>query len=242
MENTASFLLHMLHKHPLSPHTLTLATASDGHLAQSAVGLASNAPAAALDQPPGLSTLQAVAHMGQLHDRDESGPAWPTPSAAAWAEVETTANRAFITLYWATLFALPRNRKEQPGYSGLPAEEAEQLFTRLIAVSHETVSGHILDPALDMDKLFWTAFAPVMQCWLIFGCVSLSHTELGLALLHRMVRDKGLVSHAEGATETRCDCGNMNARWVPLLLDVLLCESHWHSCREVHELCDVQSA
>lgn len=236
-DRTASFLLHMLQKHPLSSHTITPAPASDRHLAQPAVGLASNAPAAAPEQPQGTTALQAVGQMKQLDDSVESVPTWPTPPAAAWAEIQTIANRAFVTLHWATLFALPE--KERPEDPDLSPEEAERLFTRLIAVSHETVSGHILDPALDMDKLFWTAFAPVMHCWLIFGCVSLPQTEIGLALLHRMVRDKGLISHAEGASETRCHCGNMNPSWMSLLLSVVLCESHWRSCHEVHKLSDV---
>lgn len=222
-ERISSFVLQMLHWHPLSLHTMVSTAKIDKAMAMLATKLAGEAAAFSVTKPLGRVTMDAAAQIKHMDDDSLSVPLWPTPSLAAWSEIQTIAGRALIALQWCTIFA--SSDKHQPEYAGLTFAEASNVHICLVAVVHEAVSGHMLDPKLDVSKLFWTAFAPVMQCYLSFGCRILAQCSFGLALLRRMATDKDMVAHC-GTDETKCECGGMNKKWLTLLANVLWCKSY----------------
>ena len=135
-------------------------------------------------QPPvSPLTIKQVPVVGQPAAAFLPGLVWPTPKAAAWKEIEVVACRAAVLLQFLQLFA------EQP-----PQPAAQGLRDALVRLLCQLLLGHLSNLRLDMQKLFTSAFVPVMQELEGFLHDEDGRTELGIAFMHRLITDPTLLN------------------------------------------------
>ena len=115
---------------------------------------------------------------------------WPTPSAAAWSDIQTVASRAFFTLEWISAVGLSGSQTSKK--SDQP--DCWMLMQDLAAFLHKLLAGHVLDVKLDMSRICASGLAAVLQFWLC-SHMSFRHVNhLALLLLKRIATDERLRS------------------------------------------------
>ncbi len=118
---------------------------------------------------------------------------WPTPSAAAWSDIQTVASRAFFTLEWISAVGLPSSTGSQTSKKS-DQPDCWMLTQDLAAFLHKLLAGHVLDVKLDMSRVCASGLTVVLQIWLCYH-MSLRHVnDLALLLLKRIATDEVLRS------------------------------------------------
>lgn len=142
------------------------------------------------DRVEGRLAWQSCMPHDQLFNPVES---WPTPSAAAWSDIQTVASRAFFTLEWILAAGLPSSTGSQTSrMSDQP--DSWMLMQDLAAFLQRLLAGHALNVKLDMSRVCTSGLAAVLQFWLC-SHMSFRHVNhLALLLLKRIATDEGLRS------------------------------------------------
>ncbi len=142
------------------------------------------------DGVEGRLAWQSCMPHDQLFNPIES---WPTPSAAAWSDIQTVASRAFFTLEWIAAVGLPSSTGSQTSrMSDQP--DCWMLMQDLAAFLQKLLAGHVLNVKLDMSRVCASGLAAVLQFW-SRSHMSFRHVNhLALLLLKRIATDEGLRS------------------------------------------------
>ncbi len=122
---------------------------------------------------------------------------WPTPSAAAWEEIQLVSRRLWLTLEWL----LTPDWQTGP-YPGPKIQGSSPLMCELAALLYKLLAGHILDPNLDMQKTFTSGLLPVMMAWSKHGVKIQPVNDLGWLLMKRIVADDTLRSLSNTTDES----------------------------------------
>ena len=97
-----------------------------------------------------LLARRPLSHPAQDDDSQvlDARKPWPTPNASQWAEIETVACRVMVLLEWsfAELCDNKHSREEK--------QELIKLKQALLLLLHQLLLCHILDPNIDMQRLF----------------------------------------------------------------------------------------
>ena len=127
---------------------------------------------------------------------DETAPTWKTPTACDWEAIQSSASKALVTALWLSSVTNRLQALQDPEYHRLCIRLKEQLY----ALVHRLISGHLLDPQLDMASLAGYAIGPLTE-WqpdpsspsltLHFQCDAVNN--LNMLLLRRMATDKALL-------------------------------------------------
>ena len=132
-------------------------------------------------------------------------PLWPTPSAAAWADIKLVTSRTAVTLEWV-LSKIFCDGKSQI-VKQLKESQLGSIIVQLNSVLHITSHGHIADPKLDMSVIFWPLLRAATQNIVNFGCHMEIANDLALALMSRKAVDQTLFGlHTTMAED--CDWAN----------------------------------
>ena len=115
-------------------------------------------------------------------------PLWPTPSAAAWADIEVVASRTAVTLEWLLSKVFCDGKSE----IAKQLKDLASIIVQLNSVLHIITHGHIADPKLGMTVIFWPLMRAATQNIVSFGCHVEIANDLVLALMSRKAVDKGL--------------------------------------------------
>ena len=102
------------------------------------------------EQSDGMHAGRAVPMSSNLEDL------WPTPQGPVWADIETVAVRALVTLEWA-------NEEGSAALESGHSQTWAQLRLVLIMLIHALLKGHVLDPNLNMTWVFKFGFLAVMR-------------------------------------------------------------------------------
>ncbi|KAA6428113.1 MAG: hypothetical protein FRX49_02774 [Trebouxia sp. A1-2] len=101
------------------------------------------------DRAEGRIAWQGFVLHDQLFNPVES---WPTPSAAAWSDIQTVATRAFFMVEWTFLAVeLPSPAGSQTSNTS-DQPDCLSLTRDLAAFLHKLPAGHVLDFKLDMSR------------------------------------------------------------------------------------------
>ena len=166
----------------------------------------SEAPAGQLDCLHGVAAF--VNHLLQAHPLstpatessavlDETAPTWKTPAACDWEAIQSSASKALVTALWLSSVTNRLQALQDPEYHRLCICLKQQLYSLV----HRLISGHLLDPQLDMASVAGYAIGPSLTEWqpdvsspiltLLFQCDALN--DFIILLLRRMATDKALL-------------------------------------------------
>ena len=166
----------------------------------------SEVPAGQLEWLHGVASF--VNHLLQAHPLStpasescaaphETAPVWKTPNACDWETIQASASRALVTATWLSSAANRSQALQDPEHRRLCIRLKEQLY----ALVSRLISGHLLDPQLDVASLAGYAIGPFLIEWqpgmiepsltLLFSCNTLN--SLNGLLLRRMATDKALL-------------------------------------------------
>ena len=115
-------------------------------------------------------------------------PVWPTPSGAAWSEIQMLASRAAVTLSWilADVYG-----SKSPLISHNAADK-ETITSSLKFLIHHAILGHLLDPRLDVADVYFSLLVPVMSYMKDHACSDAVCNELCFAMMQRYNVDTSL--------------------------------------------------
>ena len=171
----------------------------------------SEAPAGQLECLHGVAAF--VDHLLQAHPLsipapdssavlDKTKPIWKTPTACDWETIQSAASKALATAVWLASAANRLQARQDPEHRRLCIRLKEQLY----ALVYRLISGHLLDPQLDMASLAgyavgllteWQPESSLPSLTLLFQCDALNN--LNTLLLRRMATDKALLgTHMDG--------------------------------------------
>ena len=133
---------------------------------------------------------------------DETKPTWKTPNASDWNTIQSSASKPLATAVWLASAANRLQARQDPEHRRLCIRLKEQLY----ALVNHLISGHLLDPQLDMASLAgyavgllteWQPESSSPSLSLLFRCDALNN--LNTLLLRRMATDKALLgTHMDG--------------------------------------------
>ncbi len=141
------------------------------------------------DRVEGRIAWQSCVPHYQLFNPVES---WPTPSAAAWGDIQTVASRVFFTLEWSAV----ELQSSTGSQTSKKSDQADcwMLTQDLAAFLHKLLAGHVLDVKLDMSRVCASGLAAVLQIWFCYHMTLRHVNDLALLLLKRVATDEGLRS------------------------------------------------
>ena len=207
---------------PLGASGQVTDTAAVRHSHQSSSSLGSNtadppSPREVAEAPcADASDLQAA-----VVPLPDDGDCWETPSDSVWADTETVALRALVTLQWAT----------QGKDDELPAKA--DLVEVVIQLLHGLLVGHVMDPKLDMARLLKVGQKPLFSALRDAVCPSDVVTETCLRqlthlFLRRLTTDRRAFAASYGDRAHELSEGVVELQKYPAVLPLwhLLCKPH----------------
>jgi len=182
----ASLIDTLLDKHPFRQASANLRRTPAGQRRQTAQPTARLGSGAIAHSPSVVGLSHSALPLNEHFGVVES---WPTPSAAAWEDIQTVACRLWLTLEW-----LLKPDKQAAEFSGPDIQGCWPLTLQLAALLHKLLAGHLLDPKLNMQRIFSSGMMTVMSAWYTHRLQIRHVNDLGWLLLKRMVSDSGLRS------------------------------------------------
>ena len=132
---------------------------------------------------------------------------WPSPTPAAWAEIQTLAAQVAVVLNWMRSSSHRSKAVHSDHASSNASREAYKgLMNSLFQLLRALLVGHLSDMSLDTSKVFCNLFSTVMQSWAESARQPSAHSEgkpgslldevnvrqLGQAFLRRLTVDEAL--------------------------------------------------
>lgn len=148
---------------------------------------------------------------GAIH---ELLPCWPTPTAAAFTDIQTAAQRGLVTLEWANAEA----QRKLALVDSVFSSELKALKSELIILLHKLLLGHLQNDQLDMLSLVSLGLHSVAQAVFTFPVCVLEVNELCCAFALRFATDKRLIASEDEGIQALWSPGRagLHALWTML--------------------------
>lgn len=103
--------------------------------------------------------VMLVSNPKHVHTPFGGAPSWPTPTPAAWEDIQSVAARASYTLDCLVRVSLHTNGS----YQCFVVEGCCTLAHSLVSLLWDVLAGHVLDLNLDMHKVFTFGFLALLK-------------------------------------------------------------------------------
>lgn len=130
-----------------------------------------------------------ILHQGALH---ELLPSWPTPSEAAFADIQAVAAQCLLTLDWVhEEEQMNLAQRDCPASTQANASaQSRGLRNELFIVLHKLVLGHLQNEQLDMHSLVLVGWHAITIAAFYFPACTTKMNELCCAFALRFATDK----------------------------------------------------